>query len=815
VAQSKLPDQDRPEDQDRPKAKARAESEAADLGAPAVGVGPRGYAFVVVALRYLIIGGWIAALALAVAFLPPLAATASGGLDALIPKNTPAASAEADAARLFGAPLDAPVAVVQRGAAGMPKAALDRAVRQAIVVDQALSRLPGNQAQDAQAATALAEAGYPDAAQVAAGPVSPGPPGGIAGLAGAVPVANVPGLIRGTREHDTTVITFLYFKPGTSLTAQTAGADAYAHWYLSYPSSDVVGVTGPVPAEVAQDDIIQHYLPWVELFTVLAIALIVGVRFRAVGAPLVTLACAGTAYLLATRIVAWAAERMGASLPADVGPVLVVLLLGVTTDYAVFFLSGMRARLAEGVPRVQAARLATAEFAPIILAAGLIVAASTASLVAARNQSLRDFGPALALTVLTAMVVSMTLTPALMSVFGRLLFGRRLSRAGPDRQRARQQAPARRLAVAWPVALLAAVACTAGLVAVALFARHPHLDSPLVNELPPSAAKSAQSAAGKGFAPGIVAPADILVTGPGVGAQLPALTRFQRELAAQPGVAEIAGPATLSELAGVPRTAPNPLLAKSGNAARFVVVQDSDPLGATAISELRALTGHLPSLARSAGLANVRVEVGGETALTSDAISSVLGDLSRVAAAILVVSLVLLVVFLRSLLAPVYLLFASVLAVFASLGLTLLASRYFLGVSSLVYFVPIAGGVLLVSLGSDYNVFVVGRIWEEARRRPLRDAVRVAVPRASRAITTAGVALAASFAMLAVIPLEQFRQIALLMGIGVIIDAVVVRSILVPALVVLFGRVGTWPAHRGSRGYRDAGRADIVMKSRA
>jgi hypothetical protein len=111
-----------------------------------------------------------------------------------------------------------------------------------------------------------------------------------------------------------------------------------------------------------------------------------------------------------------------------------------------------------------------------------------------------------------------------------------------------------------------------------------------------------------------------------------------------------------------------------------------------------------------------------------------------------------------------------------------------------VYFVPIAGGVLLVSLGSDYNVFVVGRIWEEARHRPVRDAVRIAAPRASGAITTAGLALAASFAMLALIPLEQFRQLALLMAIGVILDAVVVRSVLVPSLVVLFGRVGMWPS---------------------
>jgi RND superfamily putative drug exporter len=786
---------------------------------PVGGALARGYAIVIVALRYFIIGGWIAALALAVHFLPPPAATASGGLDALIPKNTPAASAEAEATRLFGAPLEAPVEIVQRDPHGMPKAALDRSVRQAIVVDQALSGRAGNQAQDAQAATALAEAGYPDAAQLAAGPVSPGPPGGIAGLAGAVPLPNVSGLIRGTREHSTTVITFLYFRPGTSFAAQTAGADAYVHWYLSYPSSDVVGVTGPIPAEVAQDGIIQHYLGWVELFTVLVIALIVGVRFRSVGAPLVTLACAGTAYLLATRIVAWAAERMGASLPADVGPVLVVLLLGVTTDYSVFFLSGMKARLAEGMRRGPAARLATAEFAPIILAAGLIVTASTASLLVARNQSLRAFGPALALTVLTAMVVSMTLTPALMSVFGGLLFRsvryRRLAQVGRTGSAPESAA---RFAVTWPVALLAAVACIAGLLALASFARHPQLDSPLVNELPASSATYAQSAAGQGFAPGIVSPTDILVIGPGLSAQLPALTRFQHELAAQPGVAEIAGPATLSELPGAARAAPNPLLAKSGDAARFVVVLDSDPLGAAAISDLRTLTGNLPSLARSAGLAHVRLAVGGETALTSDAISSVLADLSRVVVAILAVSLILLAVFLRSLLAPAYLLFASVLAVFASLGLTLLASSYFLGVTSLVYFVPIAGGVLLVSLGSDYNVFVAGRIWEEARRRPLRDAVRVAVPRASRAITTAGVALAASFGMLAVIPLEQFRQIALLMGIGVIIDAVVVRSVLVPAFVVLFGRAGTWPAHRraavtAARRAASEAQADATVRS--
>ena len=82
----------------------------------------------------------------------------------------------------------------------------------------------------------------------------------------------------------------------------------------------------------------------------------------------------------------------------------------------------------------------------------------------------------------------------------------------------------------------------------------------------------------------------------------------------------------------------------------------------------------------------------------------------------MLVTLVLLALFLRSLLAPVYLLAASVLAVFATLGLTILIGQDILGYGSLVYFVPFAAGVLLVSLGLDYNVFVVGRIWEEARR---------------------------------------------------------------------------------------------------
>jgi putative drug exporter of the RND superfamily len=782
---------------------------------PTVGPLARGYAFLVVSLRWLIIGGWAAAVAAAIVFLPPLNPSSSATLSQLIPPGSPAARAESDVARLFGFPLDAAVAVVQRDPHGMPKATQYRAVRQAITVDQELAGTSSQAAgaDQAAAAAALAKAGLPAAAQALTGPVSPGPPGGIPGLAGAFPLPNTSGLLHGTGEQSTTVITFLAFRPSTSFAAQVAGAQAYVHSYLSQPGDDVVGVTGPVPAEYAQGLIIQRDLFWVELLTVAAIAVIVGLRFRTVGAPLAALTCAGTAYVLAVRIVAWIAQRMGAVLPPDLDPVLVVLLLGVTTDYSVFFLDGMRRYHTEGVPRVKAARLATAEVTPIVVAAGLIVAAATGSLAVARTQLLQAFGPGLALTVLTALVVSMTLAPALMAVLGGALFGPRWARTKPTPPQS-QPAGARgpragglrvrtaRFAAERPMALLIALACIAGLLAAAWGVRDLRLGSPLIRELPASSEiVRASTAASAGFAPGILSPTEILVTGPGVASQTVALARLQRELAAQRGVAELAGPASLS---GAPASL-NPMLARSGDAARFVVVEQTDPLDATAIARVHALQADLPALGRSAGLTAVRFEVAGQTALTGDSINGIFADLWPVALAIVLASLLLLALFLRSLLAPVYLLAASVLAVFASLGLTMLICQHFLGSASLVYFVPFAAGVLLVALGSDYNVFVVGRIWEEAKVRPVRDAVAVAAPQASRAITTAGVALAASFAALAVIPLEQFRQLAIAMALGVVLDAIAVRSLLVPALVALFGRLGMWPA--GTRLARPRGQS--------
>ena len=139
---------------------------------------------------------------------------------------------------------------------------------------------------------------------------------------------------------------------------------------------------------------------------------------------------------------------------------------------------------------------------------------------------------------------------------------------------------------------------------------------------------------------------------------------------------------------------------------------------------------------------------------------------------------------------------ASVLALAASLGLTGYVFQGLLDQGEITYFVPFAAAILLVSLGSDYNIFLVGRIWDEARRRPLRDAVRVAGSRAATPITIAGLVLAGSFALLALVPVQPFRELAFAMAAGLLIDAFLVRTLFVPALITLVGERSGWPGHR-------------------
>ena len=231
-------------------------------------------------------------------------------------------------------------------------------------------------------------------------------------------------------------------------------------------------------------------------------------------------------------------------------------------------------------------------------------------------------------------------------------------------------------------------------------------------------------------------------------------------------------------------------------AARYLLVLDSAPLGATAIKNLSQLRTELPALLDEAGLGDAVVSIGGDTALSSVVVQETTDDLLRISLAALLANLFMLVVFLRAFVAPFYLLASSVLALCAALGLTVLFFQTFLGQDGITFYVPFAAAVLLVSLGSDYNIFAVGHIWQLAGRRTLKRAIAASIPQSTRAITSAGCALAASFGLLALVPLRPFRELGFAMAVGILIDVLIVRALLVPSLLTIVGPVSGWPSKR-------------------
>jgi RND superfamily putative drug exporter len=707
-------------------------------------------AWLLVRLRLLVVPAWIAAAVFATAALPSFTdrpASATGGL---VPTSSGSLAVEKQGVKAFGTPLLSRMAIVQRDPDGLSLAAQRRAVRRALRIDRGRD-------------TAMRTVAF------------------------ALPISNAERLFPSSRERGTTAITFLYFRPDTSVGAQLALAHTYEQ-RIRAAGDPVTGVTGTIPAREAEFDQINRALPLVEGATVALIALLLLIVFRGFGAPLVVLGAAALSYLISVRVLTWTADQMGTEVPREVEPVLVALLLGLTTDYAVFYLSGARGRLTEGEGRVEAAQRSARLVLPITVTAGLIVAVGSASLVIGNLDFFRAFGPGMAVTVLVTLAVTVTLVPALIAIFGRALFWPGLRESGP-REPSRLRRGIGRFATARPVAAVLVVATVAALLVAALQTRSTALGMSLLRGLPSSSeVRTAASAAGQGFARGIVAPTEVLLRGPGLGQDRAGLEELQRAIEREPGVAGVVG------IDDQPRQVDEPVFVNErGNAARFAVIFDDDPLSTHAIHALRQLEDDLPSLLQRAGLGDVKTGVAGDTALAKESVETIHGDIARVALALLLANFVLLAIFLRALLAPLYLLAASVLALTAAIGVTTWVFQDFLGHQDLTYYVPFAAAVLLLSLGSDYNIFIAGRIWQEAERRPLREAISYATPRASGTITTAGLTLAGSFALLALIPIRPMRELAFVMAAGILIDTFLVRSILVPSLMAAFGRASWWP----------------------
>lgn len=713
----------------------------------------RGQAWLVVSLRWLIVPAW-AALAAWIAWTSPDPSRHAANLISLVPHDAPALQVAARESRLFKVPLSTDTAVVQRDPAGLSARAQAGSIALAASTDTRRSS--------------------------------------TADRLLAVPVPNSFGLAPGSHAPGSAIVTYLEHPPTTNPNQVLLEANRYAG-ALQRRSGHVQGVTGILPGELREGSLIEQRLGLVELVTVIVIALVVAIVFRSLAAALLTLATVGIANLFAEQVLVWAQARAGISIPQVLRPIQVALALGVGTDYCVFYLSSFRHRTRAGQPRVLAARATSAETTPIVMVGGVILAAGLAALEVARMSFFRGLGPGLALTVLATLAVCLTFVPAAIGILGGTLV-RPWWRRRPGRPAAAGPGRLALLRTGRPAAALTALLTVAALAGGVVKLNQLSLGFTEVTGLPAgSPPRSGYDALVQGFAPGMLSPVRVVVWGPGVDRQRPALTRLQTELAHQPGVAAVLGPADM------PTSDPVGLVLGSGGA-RFIVVLDRDPFGSAGLGEIGRLGTHLPALTARAGVHATGSGLAGESALAQQTATAMRGDVLRVAVAVLAVTFVLLALYLRSLIAPLLLISASVLSVAATLGLTAWVFVDLLGYGEVTYWVPYASAVLLFALGSDYNVFVTGRMWQAARRSPLRVAVAEAGPRAAGAVRAAGLTLAASFAAIALIPVRGFREFAFAMTVGVALETFVVRPLLVPAMISMVGYPSGWPGRILRRG---------------
>ncbi|MFI8825728.1 MMPL family transporter [Streptomyces sp. NPDC053431] len=506
----------------------------------------------------------------------------------------------------------------------------------------------------------------------------------------------------------------------------------------------------------------------VALVTVLVILLLV---YRSVLLPLLIIFGAVFALGLACAVVYVLADHDVVRVDGQVQGILSILVIGAATDYALLLAARYREELgARAGDRVPAMRAALKQsFWPIVASAATVALGLLALLLSDLTNN-RALGPVGAIGIACAVLGAVTFLPAALVLLGRAAYWPARPRAttGDDAHPVWHRVAAlvdRAPRKVWAGSLAALLACAA--FSFTLDSRGVPLDEIFVKDAPSVAAQARLS---EHFPGGAGDPAVVIAD---------AGSAEQVRTAAE----DVDGvdSATLFAVPGATR----PLVADGRVRIDITLAYaaDSDAAKDT-VARLRGVLHGVPG---------ADALVGGRTAQQYDTQLTAERDRMLILPVVLLIVLVILVGLLRSLLLPVLLVATVGLNFVATLGVSAVVFEHVFGFTGTDASVPLYGFVFLVALGVDYNIFLMSRVREETALHGTREGVRRGLVATGGVITSAGVVLAATFAALGVIPLAFLVQIAFIVAFGVLLDTLVVRSLLVPALVRDIGPAVWWP----------------------
>jgi len=568
------------------------------------------------------------------------------------------------------------------------------------------------------------------------------------------------------------------------------------------------------------------------LFIVVLLLLI----FRSLMAPLVTLVPAALVLLLSGSFIGALGSVGALQVSFFTQILLIVLVLGAGTDYGLFLVFRVREQLYAGSEPHEAVAYALRRVGESITASASTVIVALLTLLAASFGLYHDLGVPLAIGIATMLLAGLTLLPALLAIFGRAVFW-------PTRTASRRQADgiwgrvAARLVRRPLLTLLVGVAALGILAVFALDFVPTGFGGDLTAPAGTDAAKG-NAALAAHFPQASSDPTSVVMHFPtSVWEHTDQLAAATEGLRRSGEFRTITGPLNPNGTVLSPgqleslyvRVHPygsardlvtRPLVPPAGSGisladyvtylttARYVsadghTVQWSTGLTAgsagsnAAISAVPAIRARVGAVAERAGAD--ASGVAGEAPALYDVSSISNSDVGTIVPiAILAIGLVLALV-LRSLVAPAYLILSVVLSYLASLGISVIVFMKIPGNSGIVFLLPFLMFIFLLALGEDYNILVMTRIREEARGQRLDGAVIRAVGATGPTVTSAGLVLAGTFVVLAVVGgsgqgNEEIRVIGVGLAVGILLDTFVVRTVLVPSIVELLGRWNWWPS---------------------
>ena len=511
-----------------------------------------------------------------------------------------------------------------------------------------------------------------------------------------------------------------------------------------------------------------------------AVFLILLVVYRALLLPFLVLLTSVFALCAAILVVYWFALLGWIQLSGQSQGILFILVIGAATDYALLLVARYREALGEEESAWRAMRTAYRAAVEPIVASGATVTLALLCLLFSDLNSNRSLGPIAAIGIVFSVVAALSLLPALLLIFRRAAFWPIVPRPGRHTHRSVEgDVPAgaeglrgiwrriagliaRRPRLTWLVSL---AVLAAGSLGVLQLQAHGVPQSELVLVQTDSA--DGQDALARHFDAGSGSPA-VIIANEALRDEVLEVVR------GQDGVADaelLAAGGTVVEEDG--RVLINATLAD---------VADSSAAEET-VAELRTALDAVDGAAL----------VGGTTAVALDTNNSAQADLLKIIPIVLAVILVVLMLLLRSVVAPVLLILSVALSYLTALGVSAWVFNHVFGFPGADASVPLYGFVFLVALGVDYNIFLMTRVREESLRLGTRPGILRGLGATGGVITSAGIVLAATFAALGVIPILFLAQLAFIVAFGVLLDTVLVRSLLVPALSYDLGRRIWWP----------------------